>query len=74
MAFKWGSADDYQDERFVTIAEATEILGLKTRSRVLRLIQDGTLTTYRLPDTARVRIKKSQLLQTSQPKTESTHE
>ena len=74
MAFKWGSADDYPDERYVTIAEATEILGLKTRSRVLRLIQDGTLTTYRLPDTARVRIKKSQLLQTSQPKTESNHE
>lgn len=74
MAFKWGSSDDYPDERFVTIAEATEILGLKTRSRVLRLIQDRTLTTYRLPDTPRVRIKKSQLLQTSQPKTESTHE
>lgn len=74
MAFKWGLSDDYPHERFVTIAEAAEILGLKTRSRVLRLIKDGTLTTYRLPDTPRVRIKKSQLLQTSQPKTDPTHE
>lgn len=74
MAFKWGSSDDYPDERFVSIGEASEILGFKTRSRVIRLIKDGTLTTYRLPDTPKVRIKKSQLLQASQPKTQFTHE
>ena len=71
MAFKWGFSDDYPHERFVTIAE---ILALKTRSRILRLIKDGTLTTYRLPDTPRVRIKKTQLLQTSKPKDAPAHE
>ena len=69
-----GFSDDYQHERFVTIAEAAEVQGLKIRSRVLRLIQDGTLTTYHLPDTTKVRIKKSQLLQTSKSRADPSHE
>ena len=66
MIFKWGSSDDYPNERFVTISEASEILGFKTRSKVLELIRNGILSTYKLPDTPRVRIRKSELLQKAQ--------
>ena len=63
MIFKWGSSDDYPNERFVTISEASDMLGFKTRSKVLELIRNGILSTYKLPDTPRVRIRKSELLQ-----------
>jgi len=66
MIFKWGSSDDYPNERFVTISEASDMLGFKTRSKVLELIRNGILSTYKLPDTTRVRIRKSELLQKAQ--------
>ena len=66
MIFKWGSSDDYPNERFVTISEASDMLGFKTRSKVLELIRNGILSTYKLPDTSRVRVRKSELLQKGQ--------
>ena len=63
MIFKWGCSDDYPNERFVTISEASDMLGFKTRSKVLELIRNGILSTYKLPDTPRMRIRKSELLQ-----------
>ena len=46
-----------EDNRLITIIEAAYILGYKSYRSVSKLIDEGHLPTYSLPDTKRKRVR-----------------
>ena len=63
MNFSSGINDNYPFDRYLTFTEASEILGSGDHTRIRKLVLTGKLPSYRIPDTKKLRIKKSELLQ-----------
>lgn len=57
-----GPRDDYSGERFLTFSEASEFLGIRSYSRVSEMVRKGILPAFELPDTDRLRVRKSDVL------------
>jgi hypothetical protein len=49
-------------DRFVTFTEASEILGIRSYSRVSSMIREGLLQAYELPETERLRVRQSAII------------
>jgi hypothetical protein len=49
-------------ERFITFSEASEILGIRSYSRVSNMVRQGLLQAYELPETDRLRVKQSEIV------------
>ena len=62
MRYRMGLMDDYRSERFITFSEASEILGIRSYSRVSEMVKAGTLAGFELPDTDRLRVRKSDVM------------
>ena len=62
MKYKTGTRDDYAGERFLTFSEASEILGIRSYSRISEMVRNGVLPAFELPDTDRLRVRKSEVL------------
>ena len=62
MSYRMGLMDDYRSERFITFSEASEILGIRSYSRVSKMVKAGTLAAFGLPDTDRLRVRKSEVM------------
>ncbi|HAW97083.1 MAG TPA: hypothetical protein DCX67_00970 [Opitutae bacterium] len=62
MSYRMGLMDDYRSERFITFSEASEILGIRSYSRVSKMVKAGTLAAFELPDTDRLRVRKSDVM------------
>ena len=48
MRYRMGLMDDYRSERFITFSEASEILGIRSYSRVSKMVKAGTLAGFEL--------------------------
>jgi hypothetical protein len=53
--------NDYMD-RFITFSEASEILGIRSYSRVSSMVRKGLLQAYELPQTERLRVRQSAII------------
>ena len=62
MTFKSGKNDNYQEDRFITFSEAAEILGSGNHTRIRNLVLSGSLVSYKIPLTDKLRVKKSAVL------------
>jgi hypothetical protein len=62
MKYRMGPRDDYSGERFLTFSEASEFLGIRSYSRVSEMVRKGILPAFELPDTDRLRVRKSDVL------------
>jgi hypothetical protein len=62
MKYKTGARDDYVGERFLTFSEASELLGIRSYSRISEMVRNGILPAFELPDTDRLRVRKSEVL------------
>jgi hypothetical protein len=62
MKYKTGTRDDYVGERFLTFSEASEFLGIRSYSRISEMVRRGILPAFELPDTDRLRVRKSDVL------------
>jgi hypothetical protein len=51
-----------EDNRLITIIEAAYILGYKSYRSVSKLIDEGFLPTYSLPDTKRKRVRIQEVM------------
>tara|TARA_B110000444_G_C18843142_1_gene600154 strand:- start:2115 stop:2315 length:201 start_codon:yes stop_codon:yes gene_type:complete len=51
-----------EDNRLITITEAAYILGYKSYRSVSKLIDEGFLPTYSLPDTKRKRVRIQEVM------------
>ena len=51
-----------EDNRLITITEASYILGYKSYRSVSKLIDEGFLPTYSLPDTKRKRVRIQEVM------------
>ena len=52
----------YCGERFITFSEASEVLGIRSYSRISNMVRHGLLRAYELPDTDRLRVRQSAIL------------
>jgi len=62
MSFSTGVNDDYPDDRYMTFTEASEILGSGNHTRIRKLVLAGKIPSYKIPDTSKLRVKKSELI------------
>lgn len=62
MKYTRGRRDSYSGERFLTFSEASEFLGIRSYSRVSEMVRNGILPAFELPDTDRLRVRKSDVL------------
>lgn len=62
MKYKTGTRDDYAGERFLTFSEASDFLGIRSYSRISEMVRKGMLPAFELPDTDRLRVRKSDVL------------
>jgi excisionase family DNA binding protein len=62
MPFFTGNSDDYPYDRYLTFTEASEILGTGNHTRVRKLVLEGKLSAYSIPESSKLRVKKSELL------------
>ena len=49
-------------ERFITFSEASEILGIRSYSRISNMVRSGLLRAYELPETDRLRVRQSEIV------------
>jgi len=49
-------------ERFITFSEASEILGIRSYSRISSMVRAGLLRAYELPETDRLRVRQSEIV------------
>jgi excisionase family DNA binding protein len=63
MNFSSGINHNYPFDRYLTFTEASEILGIGNHTRIRNLVLTGKLPSYKIPETKKLRIKKSELLQ-----------
>ena len=52
----------YGGERFITFSEASEILGIRSYSRISSMVRGGLLRAYELPETDRLRVRQSEIV------------
>ena len=57
-----GARDIYAGERYLTFSEASEFLGIRSYSRISEMVRNGFLPAFELPDTDRLRVRKSDVL------------
>jgi len=57
-----GTRDIYAGERYLTFSEASEFLGIRSYSRISEMVRNGILPAFELPDTDRLRVRKSDVL------------
>ena len=62
MKYRTGTRDDYAEERYITFSEASELLGIRSYSRISEMVRKGILPAFELPDTDRLRVRKSDVL------------
>lgn len=62
MKYRKGIMDDYSGERFVTFSEASEMLGIKSYSRISEMVRQGFLKSFELPLTDRLRVRKTDVI------------
>ena len=53
---------EYCGERFITFSEASEILGVRSYSRISSMVRGGLLRAYELPETDRLRVRQSEIV------------
>ena len=63
MNFSTGIHNNYPFDRYLTFTEASEILGSGNHTRIRNLVLTGKLPSYKIPETKKLRIKESELLQ-----------
>lgn len=52
----------YSGERFITFSEASQVLGIRSYSRISNMVRRGLLRAYELPETDRRRVRQSEIL------------
>ena len=52
----------YSGERFITFSEASQVLGIRSYSRISIMVRRGLLRAYELPETDRLRVRQSEIL------------
>ena len=52
----------YCGERFITFSEASQVLGIRSYSRISNMVRCGLLRAYELPETDRLRVRQSEIL------------
>ncbi len=52
----------YFGERFITFSEASQVLGIRSYSRISNMVRCGLLRAYELPETDRLRVRQSEIL------------
>lgn len=62
MIIKQGHEDNYLGERFITFSEASEILSLCNCNKISKIVREGLIQAYELPNTDRLRLKKSEVI------------
>lgn len=55
------------ENKLITLTEASYILGYKSYRSICKLIDEGFLKTYTLPDTTRKRVKLSDVMNLAKP-------
>ena len=67
MKFRKGLNDQYMEERYLTLTEASEYLGSGSHTRVSRLIKSGKLRGYKIPSISKLRVSKTELMKLITP-------
>ena len=56
------------DERYLTFTDAVKLLGSGTNNRIRNFVRNGKIQSYRLPLTAGLRVRESEVLDLIQVK------
>lgn len=62
MSFSTDVNEDCPEDRFMTFTEASEFLGSGNHTRIRKLVLAGKIPSYKIPDTSKLRVKKSELI------------